>query len=500
MMVNSVRIAYFCLGLGLMFSMSLFAEPWVDTRDALLRADIELLSDIGLINQPMTTYPMMWSGIIKDIDNLETKNIPFEYRDVFWRVKKKARKAISVNAVQELRTSLSNTRQVLRSFGDESRGKGELAARRYAMSKNFAWNIEIARVYHPVDGDKNRFDGSYLAGIYGNWLLSAGAIERWWGPGWNSSNILSNNARPPLGISLQRNYSEQSAVPVISWLGPWTYNMFVAHLDDKRTIKNARLAGATFSFKPFQSLEMSLRMTSLWGGDKKTESFDSLVETVVAKKSCDIEDIENAPVACDEYQRDSGDRIAGIDARWRLPVGYPVSIYASSFGNSDSKLIPSENMKQFGLTSSVYLLNTHWKWYLELVDTTLDGQYNQAFESSEYLSGHRYNGRAIGSTYDNDSAATVFGVQGYLNKHSKLSMTLSKIELNQDSTNLSDESQHSITENKEAFNRYQLSWDYETEDRGTLKLTLDYADKTFDDYGRRTDKLRATFDWKYYLD
>ena len=47
------------------------AEPWVDTRDVWLRSDIEILSDIGVIKVPITTYPLMWAGIIKDIDNVD---------------------------------------------------------------------------------------------------------------------------------------------------------------------------------------------------------------------------------------------------------------------------------------------------------------------------------------------------------------------------------------------------------------------------------------------
>ncbi len=39
-------------------------------------------------------------------------------------------------------------------------------------------------------------DGSYLGVNVGNFMLSAGYIERWWGPGWDGSLILSTNARP----------------------------------------------------------------------------------------------------------------------------------------------------------------------------------------------------------------------------------------------------------------------------------------------------------------
>tara|TARA_B110000259_G_scaffold177804_1_gene215374 strand:- start:355 stop:633 length:279 start_codon:yes stop_codon:yes gene_type:complete len=37
------------------------AEPWLDTRNAPLRADIEQLSRAGIIRVPINTWPLMWS-------------------------------------------------------------------------------------------------------------------------------------------------------------------------------------------------------------------------------------------------------------------------------------------------------------------------------------------------------------------------------------------------------------------------------------------------------
>ncbi len=46
----------------LLFSLgasNLLAEPWVDTRDAWLRADIERLSRAGIIDSPINTWPLI---------------------------------------------------------------------------------------------------------------------------------------------------------------------------------------------------------------------------------------------------------------------------------------------------------------------------------------------------------------------------------------------------------------------------------------------------------
>ncbi|HBC34390.1 MAG TPA: capsule assembly Wzi family protein, partial [Marinobacter adhaerens] len=39
-------------------------------------------------------------------------------------------------------------------------------------------------VADPLDGEEFRLDGSYVAATAGNWVLGVGAIDRWWGPGW----------------------------------------------------------------------------------------------------------------------------------------------------------------------------------------------------------------------------------------------------------------------------------------------------------------------------
>jgi hypothetical protein len=48
-----------------------------------------------------------------------------------------------------------------------------------------------------------RADGSYLGVNFGNFMLSAGLMERWWGPGWDGGLILSTNARPIPSVTLE---------------------------------------------------------------------------------------------------------------------------------------------------------------------------------------------------------------------------------------------------------------------------------------------------------
>lgn len=478
---NRYRKFFFCC-LIFFFNKNIYAQPWIGTNELHLRADIEILSDLGIIKIPITSFPLMWPGIIKDLDNVNIQQVPQAYKNTYWRVKRAARSAIKNQQIKTLRISSATSEEVLRNFGDNSRGEFEISASKQGMSKNFAWNLQVTRVQEPFDKDKTRYDGSYLAAVAGNWIISAGAIEKWWGPSWHSANLLSNNARPTLGITLQRNYSDISNNPAFSWLGHWTVNAFAAELeDDGRIVKNTRLTGASFSFKPLSSLEISLRSTKLFAGDNLPEDID------------DDNDDVNGDM---DFDGDlDGDQSSGLDLRWRLPVNYPASLYASAYSQQSGL---SQAAQQIGLTSSFKIFGNHWKYFIELTDTTADGKYNQTYESQLYPSGYRERGLAIGSTYDNDSKASSLGLIGTF-ANNQISLTVSEIQLNQDARNFSTDALHSISSSAKKFKHIECAWKYQTASYGSFQLNLEYSDKIYDDFNRVDNKYRVGVDWNYKI-
>jgi hypothetical protein len=63
-------------------------------------------------------------------------------------------------------------------------------------------------------------------------MFAAGFMQRWWGPGWDGSLILSSNARPIPALSVDRNYSDPFGLPVLRRLGPWSASVGMGQLDD----------------------------------------------------------------------------------------------------------------------------------------------------------------------------------------------------------------------------------------------------------------------------
>ena len=52
------------------FSIPAHAASWADPGDILLRHDLQLLADSGLLQAPLTTWPLSWRDIRQNMDNI----------------------------------------------------------------------------------------------------------------------------------------------------------------------------------------------------------------------------------------------------------------------------------------------------------------------------------------------------------------------------------------------------------------------------------------------
>ncbi|PXF63046.1 capsule assembly Wzi family protein [Kangiella spongicola] len=469
------------------------AEPWLDTRDAWLRADIEALSAHGVINTPITTWPLPWARIVKDIDNVELDQVPESLVPALMRVKRKARIETSTDTRSELSLKAGNEGKVLRHFGDDRREKAEITSSNKGMTKSFAWNIEATKAFSPFDGEEERLDHSYVAGIWGNWIFSAGAQERWYGPGWDSSLILSNNARPVPSLSIKRNYADPFESDWLSWIGPWSVSAFAGQLESDRFIPHAKLIGMSVTFKPLDSLEIGLRRTAQWGGEGRPESLSSLVDLAIGRTNCDqIAD------GCDDRLNsgEAGNQIAGIDFDWRLPTEtYHGSIYGQLIGEDEAGYAPSRKFFQIGYKNNFTLGgDTLVTSFIEYADTENEYAKNVTYEHGIYRTGYRTEGRSIGSTYDADSESLTFGMLASTTSGSRYKVSVSKVDMNKGGVG----DNHTIATNELNFNRLSLKYQKPFK-HGLLSASIDYQDKAFEISGVNTDKYNVGLSWTMEL-
>ena len=121
----------------------------------------------------------------------------------------------------EARVAGASNPMALRRFADVPREEGELEGAVQYTGDIFAMRLQASVVANPADDKEVRADGSYVGAVLGNWMLSAGLVDRWWGPGWEGSLIYGTNQRPIPAITLERNYSDPFDTKWLSWIGQW---------------------------------------------------------------------------------------------------------------------------------------------------------------------------------------------------------------------------------------------------------------------------------------
>jgi len=90
-----------------------------------------------------------------------------------------------------LRAAISGAERptVLRTFSDTPREEGEAGVGVSWVSGRFAAQLSVTAIVDPDDDRKVRPDGSYIGVTLGNFMVSAGWMYRWWGPGGKASSL-----------------------------------------------------------------------------------------------------------------------------------------------------------------------------------------------------------------------------------------------------------------------------------------------------------------------
>ena len=183
------------------------ASPWLEPGDPVVRSDLETLVDAGVITTPITTWPLPWNDIAAAITAARASG------DIDARAEPALQRMIELSRLETrtdelaMQTGLvvAERPQRIRTFSDTPRADAEARFGLAWTGNRLAFRLVARAVSNPVDGDTVRLDGSYIGFALGNWMFSAGFRERWWGPGWEGSLILSTNARPTPQLAISRN-------------------------------------------------------------------------------------------------------------------------------------------------------------------------------------------------------------------------------------------------------------------------------------------------------
>lgn len=415
--------------LGLLASSGLVhARPWIEPGDMRARHSLQWLVDQGCLNIPLSTWPVMWADISPALDNPDAA--AFCRDSLAWRYLRFERDFHASERLQASLTAGAASREPLfRDFAGGAREEGEIAARLEWVGGGLAVGLAGSYSHDPRDGDRARYDGSYLAGTLGNWVLGAGAIDRWWGPGWHSSTVMSTNARPVPGVWINRKSARPSGWRPASWLGPWNIIAFAGRMEGERVVPNPYLLGARATFRPWRHLEIGLSRTAQWGGEGQSQSWSSIWDAIIGRDNG-----QQGPA------KDPANQLGGMDMRLGFPVGgMALGLYVQSTGEDEAGGLPSKFMNLAGLDLATRAWGGEQRVYLEYTDTTAgswsgERRPNVAYEHSVYETGYRFNGRNIASTWEGDSLVTTLGAMHFFRNGSDLGLTISQAHLNRDGT------------------------------------------------------------------
>lgn len=411
------------------------AAPWIDPGDEQLRHHVEVLADAGVIQSPVTTWPLMWGAVSRDIEQSEhlelSESVQWSLAYVRFALKQSS-DHVNLNAYAGMRSDPA----AVTDFSSDQREQNEARGEADWLGEHLAARLRLTWAPDAIDDKEVRFDGSYVGGLIGNWSMSAGAIDRWWGPGWHTSLNLSHNARPVNAVQLQRNFSDPFETRWLSWIGPWTLTMFAGQLESERAVPDAKLLGARLAVRPFQALEIGFSRNAQWGGKGRPQDLDSLWDMVIGNDNGEDQGDDLAAAR----ETDPSNQLGTVDFRLNFPLLQTQSAFYMQYtGEDESNGFPSRGMDLAGIETAFASRDLFHRFALEYVDSMSgahgDSRPNTAYEHSTYQSGYRYRSRPIGATFDNDTRAWILSGDHYFADGDQISWRVLQLDLNRDGSN-----------------------------------------------------------------
>jgi len=406
---------------GSLASVPAFAgEPWIAPGDVLVRHDLQMLVDDGVIDLPLSSWPIAVSDLADALARMRDRSSRSRSTPGTGTGAAPPLTAAQSAAVAHLRSVAAEGRPTmgfelrgaarpttLRTFEDTPREEGEATGWASGfIGERWGARLEVTGVIDPDDDKDIRLDGSYFAGKFGNWIVTAGAQERWWGSGWQGSLILSNNARPVPALALDRAVSTPFDTKWLSWIGPWRLTTFMGYMDgDREDYDHPLLFGFRISARPLDGLEISIERAAQWCGEGRSCTWDDFWNLWSGN--------DNAGENVDP-EDEPGNQLAGWDIRWASPIGnWNYALYNQHTGESIDNQIPrpyrSMDLAGLEIWGGTAADGSSWRAGIEWANTRCGGTENgQKLWDCAYNNGifnpdgYRYYGRPLGHAMDGD--------------------------------------------------------------------------------------------------
>ncbi len=416
--------------LALTIPSFLYASPWVNADDTRLRLTIESLSLCGVNPPNLNKFPYNLSNVYNEIENIDLSNQSKKCREIILSLEEFIRVSVSKETIR-IGLQSRGAEQKLTDFS--RRQIKEENAYFFIEKTSDNWSIKIngTKIYKE-DSIVNRLDESYIAYTFNNKIIKLGRTSRWWSPSWDTSLILSNNARPIPSITFSNNLANSVKLPFVELLGPLNYEFFVGQLEKDRKISKAKMLGTRISFNPKPKFSMSLFRTAQFGGEGRPENLKTIVKLILGQDNVGYSGITSV--------NQPGNQLAGIDFKIKALEKNNLEFFSQIVGEDKGEqfIVPTKTFYNFGI--GYFFPNTKYidKLLLEYTNTKAyikkkRGVFkNITYNHEVYEDGYRYYKKPIGSSIDADSAKLSFIYLRQFQKNNllKIKYTTAKINKN----------------------------------------------------------------------
>lgn len=473
---------------------------FLPANDAQLREDLTLLVDEGVIHLPVNEWPLARLDVAAAIGKVQPESIhDTALRVVLARLQKATavRDDADVWKIRELRVSAGQP-GLLRDYATPARDNGEITSTGGAATDRYSITIAATGVVDAADGQDIRLDGSEASIRWGNWLLSANQIDRWWGPGREGSLILSTNARPMPALSLDRIRAEPIDLPVLRLLGPWRFTTFFGLGENHRAdVDRPLFMGMRLSFKPSQYLEFAMSRSAQFCGSGRECNAGTFGRMLIGQDNRGRRGASNDP------DKEPGNQMAGFEVRLVSPFKpLPIALYAQEIGeDNSSSAIPERYLGLFGgemwfmlgtgsvLRTHVEYANTKVKWY------SGSEEFDWAYRQGIFYAGYRHRGRNIGHATDADSETTSIGLSLTTGEGSRWAVLYRQGALDRGG---SVDPYNLLTAGRSTYSAVQLAWDGDVGAGNKLGMQLGYERHSRSSAGN-ADGLFGFIQWRREL-
>jgi hypothetical protein len=432
---------------------------WFESGDSLLRLDLQLLNDAGIIRLPMNEWPLPRAAVDYALQNGKPQfALNAAVVAALDRVRARLDAAYARRRAASFDAALvAGDSGLLRDFDSLGRDNGELRTHAlFSAGERMEVSLTLSAAADPDDDQVLRADGSHATVALGNWLLSAQTLDRWWGPGHESSLILSNNARPMPTLLLERAAARPFASRWLDWLGPWRFSFGISRMENERADVDAPLFMAwRVVIMPFNDIELGFSRTAQFCGRQLPCDGESIKDMLIGNDNPGFDaTLESEP----------GNQMAGFDIRWNSPIGsWPYAIYSQMIGEDESGYVPAKYLAQFGIEA--------WKTradggliqvFAEYADTSCSGVsgrgafFDCAYNQGQFdVEGYRYRGRVIGHTTDRDSRSAAVGASFTSNDGDLWTATARAAQLNRD---VAPDPTNTVAHGPTDYVAFELGW------------------------------------------